>query len=472
MQLLAGLEEPRKVHPDLPVFRMRRGGTIVYYTPGIVVPVHPESDVAVRAALSGTVTSVSGPVARVAEVLIEEARKVVSRWKQFLDREFSPDVLALHLSNHCNLDCTYCYSRANRDIGTPVPLEAVSKAARLVTRECARKGKDAIVVLHGGGEPTVQWDLLLRVVDTVKVETLRAGISCHCQMSTNACFETSKAAWLARNFQLISISCDGSPDLQNGQRPFRNGRDSSATVERNAKALAGEGARIEVRCTITPGSVYRQAEIVAYAHEQLHAQSIRFEPVFQTADWAEGGPEDHASRFVRGFLAAQAEAGRRNCHLACGGVRLDELHGPFCDILRDTLLIGADGTAYACGFRAGDHRAVIGWPGQGVEYELDRGRIEALRKAAARIPDACQACVNVHHCARMCPAFCYMGEGHQQGSDGAFRCRIHSLLTAEWILNAASGLGRNDPSAEPEEADGAVRGDHSIQGHHPSGPFV
>src|ERR1039458_3385491 len=311
MQLLEGLEGPLKVHPDLPVFRLRRGGTLVYYAPGIVMPVHPDADSAVLAAVSRGAIDDPGLANRAATVLLSEACEVKNRWKQFANRRFSPAVLTLHLSNDCSLDCTYCYSRANRGHGPMLSLDAATKAARLVMTECARKGNEATVVLHGGGEPTIHWDLLLRVIDTINVESQREQVSWHCQMSTNACFEEARVPWLARNIQVISISCDGPHDLQNGQRPFRGGRHSSWIVERNAEALADAGARIEVRCTITPNSIDRQADIVAYAHTHLHASTIRFEPLFQTTEWDEASITENAFRFVRGFLAARRQDGQR-----------------------------------------------------------------------------------------------------------------------------------------------------------------
>lgn len=147
--------------------------------------------------------------------------------------------------------------------------------------------------------------------------------------------------------------------------------------------------------------------------------------------------------------------------MTCSSVRLDELHGPYCDILRDTLLIGTDGRAYACGFRAGSPEVLIGWPGRHGGYELDRQRIAVLREAAVDIPVDCRSCLNGYHCARKCPAFCQIQGDYLRCSDDVFRCRLEYLLAAEWILSAASELGR-DALPHPEEADSAVRGDNPI----------
>jgi sulfatase maturation enzyme AslB (radical SAM superfamily) len=472
MQLLGGLEEPLRVHLELPVFRMRRGGLIVYYTPGTVVPVPPECESALRAALSGAPAGETVWTDRAARVLLQDAARVVDRWKRFVEHEFSPEVLAVRIGNGCNLACAYCFSRVDRSASCRNPLEAITQAARLVLGECARKGRAAKLVLNGGGEPTMYWDSLVSVVNAFDAEARGSGVPWRCQVSTNACFEGGRVAWLARNIHLISISSDGPPDLQNCQRPFPDGSGSSEVVERNARALADAGARIEVRCTITPSSVDRQAEVVMYAHERLHASSIRLEPVFQTTEWDKAEPEEMALRFVRGFMAAEAEARERHCSLGYSGVRLDEIHGPYCDVLRDTLLVGAGGMAYACTFRVGDRHAVVGRPGGDGRYALDRGRIAALRGAAGAIPSDCETCINAYHCARMCPAFCHARSAPLCGSDGAFRCLVSRLLAVMWVLDAASRLGSTYGSAEPEETNCAVRRDYAIQGHHPAGPLV
>ena len=72
--------------------------------------------------------------------------------------------------------------RANADAELPILPEPVAyAAARLVARNCAAKGKPLTLVLHGGGEPTLHWDLLERSARAStgprRITVLRCGVS-------------------------------------------------------------------------------------------------------------------------------------------------------------------------------------------------------------------------------------------------------------------------------------------------------
>jgi hypothetical protein len=54
---------------------------------------------------------------------------------------------------------------------------------------------------------------------------------------------------------------------------------------------------------------------------------------------------------------------------------------------------------------------------------------------AARVPQRCEECVNVYHCARDCPEACLtLDEENDKARQGGFRCRIQKLLGESWIL--------------------------------------
>ncbi len=172
--------------------------------------------------------------------------------------------------------------------------------------------------------------------------------------------------------------------------------------------LKTAGGSFNVRATITPQTVDRQTEIVAYLHEHLLAEDIRFEPVYQVRGYGKTGfrPDD-ATRFVRHFLEAQKEAFLREITLSFSGVRLEELHGSYCDALRNALHLNPDGTATACffstdGLEANGVPFVIGHLDENTEeFVLNRERIEEHRRLALKIPACCHDCLNMYHCARM-----------------------------------------------------------------------
>jgi oxygen-independent coproporphyrinogen-3 oxidase len=209
-------------------------------------------------------------------------------------------------------------------------------------------------------------------------------------------------------------------------------------VERSARLIKQAGAALHVRATITPRTAHRQRELAQYFHT-LGADEVRLEPVYALP--AEDNDilvfaESDAPKLAAAFLDAEAWANTVGLGLSCSLVRLDELHGPFCDVHRQTLHLIPDGRVVSCFFavNGGDH--VIGhFDAAADRFVLDQARIAALRAASAVLPAACRTCINVYHCSRGCPDRC-LTTG-QSGDSWRTRCTLARAITVGWLERSA-----------------------------------
>ncbi len=450
----------RRLHPDLPIFRLNAGGEHVLYAPGHVALVSASEAQKIEATLAARVPQHSPA----AQELWHAAQTALATWRHSTEAPFRPKCLTVYLSNQCNMACPYCFANSGstgRDrVGamptrhtTVISEEAVRAAARLVARCCSENGEPFRLVLHGGGEPTVHWALLQRLVHLTRQVAAESSVDWWAYLATNGALPEHHAQWVATHFNLVGLSCDGPPDIQNRQRPLADGGRSSHLVERTARILAENGMPFAVRTTITPGTVERQEEILVYVHQRLGPVEIRFEPVYRVRG---AGPEalaaSQAESFVTHFLAAQRRAAELGCTLSYSGVRLDEVHGSYCNVLRDVLHLMPDGTASSCFFCVDGRDPatvpfVIGRFDQlNDRFVLNEERIAKLKRRAAAIADRCRECVNVLHCARECPESC-MGIG-ELGDRPGFRCLVNRKLAEAWIVQAAD-LACQDEVAKP-----------------------
>ena len=440
-----------RIHHELPIFLLHYGHWEVLYTPGHLSVLEPEIADLICLAWEHRILPQDPTARQIALWLQARAKETVEERQRQTDASFTPECLTVYLSNQCHLACSYCYvseqiqqvDREQRSL--PVVSEkAVSAAARLVAGNCAEQGKPFYLVLHGGGEPTLQWEVIEHLEASTRQITRQFGIAWHGYLATNGVCSPEKARWLAEHFNTVGLSCDGPPDIQNVQRPCRDGKSSSPFVERTARMLKNAGGQVAVRATITPQTVERQAEIVAYLHEQLFAEDIRFEPVYQVRGQANVHfRSEDAAHFAEHFLHAQQEARKRGINLTFSGVRLDEIHASYCDVLRNVLHLNPDGTATACFFSTGSQgneaSYVIGsWDGASGTFILDRERIQAHRQAALTIPESCQNCLNLYHCARGCPEICFVTDN--DNFHNMFRCNVQQHLARTWILEAAGKM--------------------------------
>lgn len=449
-----------RVHDSLPIFRFGDETRMVFYTPGALCAASPADATAIEAALGGA--DVTPECAGIAAALAERAQTTVDGWRALGERPFEPECLTVYLSNRCNLGCRYCYSapvewsppgganllvsRTDTTRFPTISTDVVRAAAHLVASHCARKARPLSLVIHGGGEPTLHWDLLENVRRVVGDAAAAQGLSVWAYVATNGTVAPDHVRWLADNFSLIGLSCDGPPDMQNRNRSTASGGPTAAFVERTAAVLRAEGVDFHVRATVTRDTVRRQSEIVTYCVNRLGARVVRFEPAYEgrRSSTEAFGPAD-AETFVEHFVEAWSVARSLRCDLKVSGIRPEELHGPYCNPLRDVLQLTPDGTASACFLSTGDatdssQLRVGQLDATTGEFTIDMQHAMALRRRAVRMPSRCRPCVNAYHCARDCPDVCLLEDGGDASPPEGFRCRVHQLLAPYLIEDMAANL--------------------------------
>jgi len=276
-------------------------------------------------------------------------------------------------------------------------------------------------------------------------------------ISTAGILSEERARWLGEHIDQVSLSTDGPPAIQNSQRPLRGGAPTAEVVERTARVLREIGANYSVRCTITRHTVHRQMEILIDLHTRLGAQTFSFEPAYRSdpnLPWTLNTGSD-AARFVDHFLAAQKVADALGCTLETSGVRLDEIHGPYCNVLRDVLQLTPDGAAVSCfvctdGTQPSFARHRIGhWDAPSDTFILDPSTVETLRASATAVPNRCVDCHNIYHCARECPDACPIPIPPDLSAPAGFRCNVQRVLGHAWILNALKPAAPSKPLPPP-----------------------
>ena len=191
----------------------------------------------------------------------------VDGWKGFRS-------LTLLMTRRCNLACIYCYAAAKADgrsMSPKLALRALDWFAGQFTGDTIR------VSFHGGGEPTLEFELMQQVVAQARKIALKSGKKTHFEVVTNGTANLKIFDWLMDNDIRISISADGPPRIQDRNRPFQNGHGSSVVVERTISYLVGKKYPFTIRLTYSP--VDEIEDIVRY-FGNLGVKSLHLEPLF------------------------------------------------------------------------------------------------------------------------------------------------------------------------------------------------
>lgn len=450
------------VSNGLPVFMHTAGGYAAFYAPRrlCLLPVARAAEVREQVSrLASAWTEGDGLPARPSDSslakraalqLIQAARLAQDEVAQ-AQASFSPECLTLFLNNTCNLRCGYCHSTpAGRKAAIPTD-QAVRAAAEVVAASCAEHRLPFTVAFHGGGEPLLQESAVDRIFALLTPTARRYGVRLRTYAATNGVMSEKKALRYAGRFDLVGLSLDGPPDIQDRQRPTRAGRPTSPSVTRTVGILRSAGTPFHLRATVTRAGLGRQAEIVAYL-AQFSPLEIRLEPVYVSPGTHSTLTAEDAPRFVEGFLEARRVGEQMGVPVMTSIVRPSSLFGRHCNVLRSVLNLAPGDIATGCFLESREpeiacRQVQIGaLDGKTGAFELDRKRLESLVARCAPIPAVCRNCLCSYQCTYGCPDVCVLQSPTLTGPKGeapaGFRCTVNRLLLPALLREAAETAWR------------------------------
>ena len=111
----------------------------------------------------------------------------------------------------------------------------------------------------GGGEPTLNWDLLVWSIKYARKQESLYGIQLRIGFPTNATLlNEEKIDFFVKHHVEEGLSLELLPDIQNKQRPFAiSSAETYKVVRKNVHLLNENGIQTRFRSTITPAYVHR-----------------------------------------------------------------------------------------------------------------------------------------------------------------------------------------------------------------------
>ncbi len=195
--------------------------------------------------------------------------------------------IMLNLTDKCNLDCNYCYASkyfSDQDISE----ETIEKVISKFFLSDAVSGVKRVVFF--GGEPLLNlrgMEYFINRMEELFAENKISEIP-RFNIITNGTIYTDRIARLFKKYNMgIIVSCDGPPELQDKQRPFRGlHKGSFDIVAGNIKQMVKYGLKIGIECTITRHTVEagcNHAGLKDFFYKEFGLEGIAFVPENMTA---------------------------------------------------------------------------------------------------------------------------------------------------------------------------------------------
>jgi uncharacterized protein len=300
------------------------------------------------------------------------------------------------------------------------------------------------VCYHGGGEPTVNWAVMVGSHAHGRRRSRELGLSMGSTAATNGVLSHDQIDWMVANLDGVSLSFDGLPSAHDRHRLTMYGKPSSRRVMQTMERFDRASFRYGVRVTVTHDNIPTLPASIAFLLERFRPSRVQVEPAYQLGRW-QGAPSAETAAFVDAFRAARDIAATHGTELHYSAARVDTLTNHFCGVSQDTFALSPDGNVSACyeAFSEDDRDADIffyGRPAEGGSWEFDAQRVAQLRALSVENREYCRGCFARWHCAGDCAkkTLAQTGELEFHGSD---RCHITRELIKDQILERIARAG-------------------------------
>lgn len=320
------------------------------------------------------------------------------------------------LTTKCNLRCRYCYNREERG----------ELAEQTLSLDIAKAGIDFYfstnssrhIRFYGPGEPTQAFSLMK---DIVVYAQQKAGNLVTTELQTNGCFDAEIRSWLLDNLNIIWVSFDGEPRIQNYNRPCANGKPSAPIIENNVKWLnekkGNRNLMIGARVTITEHNIKSQKQIIDY-FKGLGIKYIWSDPVFPSVgkvpvcdDYLKKNNyyfdmNLYADTYIEAYHYAKEVGLFYGSFLTCN---FDGVCNKHCRACTPAPHFTTDGFISACDLvtfgNSPKHMDcfVYGrWNKENKQFDIDEAKVNALKNRTTEHMVHCRQCDVREHCGGYC----------------------------------------------------------------------
>lgn len=317
-----------------------------------------------------------------------------------------------HLTHHCNLRCTYCYTGEKRPIA--MSRDTVDASIDFILREHKRRGSERLDITFFGGEPLLEKDHIFYIVN--RLNEACDGQSINYRLSTNASLLTQELMvqlMTARIF--VSLSMDGPPHVHDLHRPQAGGQSSSQQAIRGARILLKHNPCASVTCVISPNTAEHLVNSVDFLYE------LGFRYLLTTLDFSADWTVADFKKLKKAYqgLATWYETkmkAQERFYLSYFDERIrTRTHKPIhaherCNIGGRQFSIAPDGALYPCiqfVTTEGLPEYMIGH----VKHGFDEACQTHINRASEHPKTECQGCALESRCSKWCSCINFMSTG-------------------------------------------------------------
>jgi uncharacterized protein len=334
----------------------------------------------------------------------------------------------LHLTDRCNLRCSYCYLPHVRE---DMSSETGHAAIDAVFRSAAANGFKQVKLKYAGGEPLLRFALVEELHTYAQQLAERNGIELEGVVLSNGTLLTTGIVEILKSLGLrLMISLDGLGQYHDNHRPYAGGRGSFADVAEAVDLALANGLTPNISITVSSRTAEGLPEIMAWILDRDLPFSLNFYRENELSASHEDMQLDE-KKIINGMLAAfkviEENLPRRPF---LGGIidraNLSAAHTHTCGVGQNYLVFDQNGQVAKCQMH-------IRKPVTDVHTEDPLALIRADQIGIQSLPvmekEGCKSCEWKHWCAGGCPLATHRATGRYDVKSP--NCNIYKALFPE-----------------------------------------
>lgn len=343
--------------------------------------------------------------------------------------DFGIKSLTLNVTQICNLRCTYCAAGGDGTYGDPVNRINVEKTLPQLKFFLEKLANGSVFNLSFvGGEPLLYPEAMKLIYDYILLQTAGRNINCKFMITTNGTLITESVLAMLKTMKVhITVSLDGTSEINDQVRPSKDGRSSTALTLAGIEKLVGiksslssigitgvySATNLEVKKSYlffkTLGVDWYEFNF-SYTEKEQAAQLDYLEQMKQIAEiaWNEGGESElrKIKAFNQYFQTLDAQQRIEN----------------FCGAGKTFLMIDAKNQVYTCPWVVGEKEEIVG-----TGTSLDMEKLDKYQKPLIELNN-CQTCWARFLCGGGCMYIHREHTGDKHKKDEMFCERTRGLI--------------------------------------------
>lgn len=359
----------------------------------------------------------------------------------------------IHLTNACNLRCSYCYLEKTSE---HMADETARRSVDAVFRSASKHAMRQVKLKYAGGEASLHMRNVLAVHDYAVQVARETGIGLRASILSNGVALSQRVieALKVRNIRVM-ISLDGLGAFHDDQRVFANGLGSSRYVLRTIERLIANDFAPHISITVSQRNLAGLPSLMEYILDHdlsfslsyyrenacsAHLTDLQFEE------------QDMIAAMREVFKTIEQRLPRRSLlSNLLDRTDLSQAHSHTCGVGHNYLVIDQHGGVAKC---QADIKRTITTIAADDPLQLIRQDRSGIQGLAVQQKQGCQTCTWRNWCTGGCPLLTYRATGRYDVQSP--NCGIYQALFPEVVrLEALRLLKYGHPlSIEPSRSTG------------------